>query len=221
MLQSEIDQVREQQERLYRDLQTTMRTQDRMLLDTLRNAFDFSRSLSGNLNNQLRELREGIKVLEALVGQTTQRIADAARQAELNRQQQPVTPPTPQRTDPEQLYQQAQVRLADKSFASARLLFEQIVSDFPEHPRAADAQYYIGEVYVQEKDYASAYPALEAVWERYPASPRAPYAMFRAGEVAELERDRAKARTYYQLVISRHRGTDEAKRADTRLKALR
>lgn len=222
-LQTQIDLLRAQQERMHTDLLADMRRQDRMLLDTLRNAFDFSRGMSGNLNNQLRELREGIKILEALVGQTQQRLTEAQRQAEAARQQpvpQPVTPDRPS-GDPETLYQEAQTKLADKSYATARVIFEQIVSDFPEHPRAADAQFYIGETYYQEKDFAAAYSELERVAERYPTSPRAPGALFRAGAIAEEQRDREKARRFYNLVVSRYRNTDEARRAQDRLRALR
>lgn len=221
-IQSDIAALREQHNRALADLQQSVQAQNRMLLDTVRISIDATRTARGDLSNQLRELRETVRILEALLAQLQQRITDAQRQAEMARQEQarqPVNPPS--RTNPDDLYQQAQVRIADKSWASARLLLEQIVSDFPDHPRAADAQYYLGEIAFQEQEYAEAMTALEAVWQRYPNSPRAPSAMYRAGEAAEAARDRVKAREFYQLVVTRHRNSDEASRAAARLRALR
>src|SRR5688572_22594346 len=60
LLQTDLAAMRLRQDSLHRELQR----QDRMLLDTLRSSADFARSVSGRMNNDVRELKEMVRVLE-------------------------------------------------------------------------------------------------------------------------------------------------------------
>ena len=222
MLQGDLAALQARQDSLQRVQQRDLQRQDRMVLDSLRSSAEFMRNMSGTINNKLRELTETMKVLEALVGQTQQRIAEARAEQQAAAQQvtQPVTPPAGNSQSPDDLYREAMSKFNEKSYATARLIFEQILADFPQHVRAADAQYHLGEAYAQDGDYEQAYQELERVAAMFPSHPRARMALYRAGAIAEEQRDRARARKYYQQVTGRYAGTDEAREAAKRLRAL-
>ena len=224
LLQTDIAAMRARQDSLHRELQR----QDRVLLDTLRNNADFARSMSGRLNNDLRELKQMVQTIEALLGQTQQRIAEARsevqrlQEAQTAAQQatQPVTSaPTGQSAD--DLYRVGMTKMEEKSFATARLAFEEILRAYGQHERAADAQLQLAETYALDGDPERAYQEFDRVVEMHPNKPQAPRALFRAGQIAEAERDRTKARSYYNKVVQRYRTSDEASLAQSRLRALR
>jgi tol-pal system protein YbgF len=226
-LQMDLAAVRARQDSLHRDL---MR-QDRVLLDTLRRSGEFSRDMQSRLTAQIRELKDLMEVLQQLMGQTQQRIAEARSEVErLQRQQQTTAPPpmtpatdTSAATSPDELYRTGIQKYNEKkkSAGTARLAFEELLREFPNHERAPDAQYHLAETYYLEGDIEQAWIEFDRVVEMYPSSPRAPIALFRAGFIAEEKRERTKARQFYTRLRDRYPRSEEARQAAERLRSLR
>src|SRR5690606_26651134 len=104
--------------------------------------------------------------------------------------------------------------------STARLAFEQLVSEFPAHVRAPDAQFQIGESFYRDEAYDEAYEALERVAGEWQDAARAPAALFRAGAIAEERREIERARRYYTQVRERYPDTEEARQAQAKLRSL-
>src|SRR5690606_1289913 len=98
--------------------------------------------------------------------------------------------------------------------------FQQILSSYPSHPRAADAQYQIAETYVSEEAFDQALKEFERVAELFPDSPRAPQALYRAGVVSAERGNISDARRYFNRVVSGYPATEEARLAEDRLRNL-
>jgi tol-pal system protein YbgF len=223
-LQMDLAAVRARQDSLHRDLVR----QDRILLDTLRRSGELSRDMQSRLTAQIRELKDLMEVLQQLMGQTQQRIAEARSEVERLQRQQPAAPTpmspaadTSAATSADALYRTGIQKYNEKSAATARLAFEELLREFPNHERAPDAQYHLAETYYLDGDIEQAWTEFERVVEMYPRSPRAPIALFRAGFIAEEKRDRTKARQFYTRLRDRYPTSEEARQAADRLRSLR
>src|SRR5688572_24436292 len=119
----------------------------RILQDSIRSSTDLMRTMRGQLTNDIRQLQQLLGQLQELFAQNEQRITQL-RDA-LERVQTAQTQPTggaqqPGGTGPDDLYQLGQEKLTD-SPATAELIFQQIVTEFPTHAKAPDAQLFVGE----------------------------------------------------------------------------
>jgi TolA-binding protein len=91
-----------------------------------------------------------------------------------------------------------------------------LVQDYPDHERAPDALYQIGETFgSDEPDSASA--AWEGVVSAYPDSRVAPRALYSLGLMYERLGDERAARLQYQRVVNGYPRSDEADLARTKL----
>jgi len=88
--------------------------------------------------------------------------------------------------DKDTLFQQGKEKLAAGDHETARRIFRQYISQFPQDPRAAQAQLLHGESYFVEKKYAAAIGEFQKVIDNYPRSPAVEEAMYKIG-VAFLE----------------------------------
>lgn len=218
-IQQDIQLMQQRQDELLRDLQR----QNRLLLDSIRHTMTLTQDVRGATAGQLRQFEQNVDQLGNLVGQVMgtltrieQRLAALEQRSPSSA---PATPPTGGGTADE-YYEAAMQRMTNQSWGSARALFEQLVTEFPTHERAPNAQYHIGETYYQEKAYADAYRELEKVAQQWPTAPRASEALLRAGAIAEEQKDIPRARQYYTQVRDRYSGTDEARQAQQKLQAL-
>lgn len=92
--------------------------------------------------------------------------------------------------DPNALYSEAEGRLLDGDFFGAQEGFETFVADFPDHPRADEAQFWLGETYFINSDYAAAADAYIASLRADAQGPKAPDALVRlASSLSNLGRD--------------------------------
>jgi tol-pal system protein YbgF len=87
------------------------------------------------------------------------------------------TPPIPE--TPDALYADADKRLAAQQWTDARRLYEAFVNRYPTDPRAARAQFNIGEAYAGEKRIANAMSAYTKVVDNFPKSDVVPEAMYK------------------------------------------
>ena len=100
-------------------------------------------------------------------------------------------------------------QLSRGSQRTARIAFRRLLGRFPNHERAADALYWIGESFrTDEPD--SAVAMFEEVVERYPESARAPSALYKIGLDAERRGDEVSARRAFRRLVDDYPASDEA-----------
>jgi tol-pal system protein YbgF len=199
--------------------------QARLLQDSLRASTEIMRTIRGQIANDIKDVKELLLTVQQLLGQNDQRLAQLREQFERQQQQATAPPPAPMSGSSDQanidrLFQAGMDRL-ESSPATARIAFQQIISDYPrDRERAADAQFYIAETYYKERNFTQAYKEYETVAESYPETKRAPNALLRAGVIAEENGDRTKARQYYTKVTTNFKNSDEAREASQNLRRI-
>ena len=117
------------------------------------------------------------------------------------------------------MYDLSLQQLRRGSLATARVGFREFLRAYPNHERAADALFYVGETWASENA-DSAAAVYQQVVKSYPNSPRAPSALYKLGLLAEQRGDKAAARTYYARVIAGYPRSDEANLAHDKLQRL-
>lgn len=229
-MQVELNRMQQRQDSVLRDIQH----QNRLLLDSIRASIALTVDARGTTAAQLRQFEQNVNQLGQLVGQVMgslnrieQRIgaleqrpggsAPAGGAAAASGAQ---PQPSGGGGSAEEYYTTGMQMMSQQAYATARMAFEQLVREFPQHERAPDAQFQLGQAFYQEQQFDQAYRALEQVATQWPQAPRAPAALFRAGAIAEERRDFARARTYFERVRRDFPGTDEARQAQQKLQSL-
>lgn len=184
--------------------------------------------LRGDLRTELQAVRVELATLQELTGQSQQRLSELRRRFE--------EPPPPVPVDsgvvaapaapaaapgpgPGQMYEMSLQQYRRGSLATARLGFQEFLRAYPQHERAPDALFYVGETFARD-DPDSAVAVYESVVRRYPRSVRAPSALYKLGLIAEQRGDRAAARGYFSRVIAGYPRSDEAALARDKLQRL-
>lgn len=223
-LQEEMADLAQQQQTIMRETER----QTTLLLDTLRQGFSVQRDARGETSHRFQQLEENLGRLEEMITQTQLVVAQL-----LERLDRPVTSSSglPPATGPggepampgaaEGLYEQAQGFLQQQSYATARMAFEQILRDFPNDPRAPDAQFYLAETYAGEGDHERAIEELTRVESQWPRSPRAPQALLRAGIIAKDNGMTSRARELLRSVRERYPSSPESEVAEQQLRSIR
>jgi tol-pal system protein YbgF len=127
-------------------------------------------------------------------------------------------PPMPE--TPDALFAEGEKRLAAQQWAEARRLFEAFANRYVQDPRAARAQYNIGEAYVGEKRYANAIGAYTKVVDNFPKSDVVPDAMYKNGVAFYALKYCGDAKVYFQELLKRYPRTGWKKDANEQLKKL-
>lgn len=92
---------------------------------------------------------------------------------------------------------------------------------FPEHPLADNAAYWLGQSYYVSREYALAVEAFSAVGDRSADPGKAPDALLKKG-LCEIELRRSEAaRASFEAVIARYPDSESARQARAQLDALR
>lgn len=204
--------------------------QNRQMLDTLSNAMNLQRDAAGMTSHRFQQLESSLARMEEIVGQTIQYITQLnAQLAQYGSSGAPGMTPAPGASagsdgggasSAEEFYALGVQKLGEGAYATARAAFGQVIREFPNDPRAADAQYQIAESYYAEEQRGEALSALELVARQWPSSARAAGALYRAGVIAEEMGNRDRARAYYQDVVQRYPDSDEGRQARARLRAI-
>ena len=110
------------------------------------------------------------------------------------------------------------------------MVFQQIVTEFPTHERAAEALFFVGEARALQGRHDEAIATFEDVVARFPVHVRASQALLRAGDIAaerstsgpaaQRTKMRTKARELYNKVISNYKDSGEATVARSALSRL-
>ncbi|NBX58081.1 MAG: tol-pal system protein YbgF [Gammaproteobacteria bacterium] len=130
------------------------------------------------------------------------------------------TPPIPVES-PEVLYGRAFDALKAANYPEAVTGMSGFVAQFPTHPLADNAQYWLGQTYYVTRDYAKAIDAFAAVGSRSPDSSKAPDALLKKG-LSELSLGRNDAaRASFNEVLRRYPQNEAARSAREQLSRLR
>jgi len=141
----------------------------------------------------------------------------------------PVTPPqvadsaavassTP---GPSQLFVNGRDQLTRGSSATARTLFQELLTNYPDSDYAPDAQFWIAESLAKENNVAAADAAYAAVVSTYPNAPKAPTALYKRAQLLIKQGNTPQARQLLEQVVARYPRSDEAELATETLKTLR
>ena len=191
----------------------------------------------GDLRNDILRLEQQLIQIQQLAGQTQrsvqQQMSELQRRMDENRADLPPgsQPPAesgqpqepverPSGSGAEELYELGAEQLQRGAAATARMAFEQLLREHPNHPRAPDAQYQVAETLYQEQRLDEALRGFEAVVERYPNSPKAPEALYRAGIIAKERGNFDAARGYFRRVVAGYARSEAARLADEELRRL-
>jgi tol-pal system protein YbgF len=215
------------QDSLFRDVQR----QNRLLLDTLRQSFSIQQDAAGQTSHRFQQLQQQLDRTEELMYQLQVLIADVIERLDRQPVAQPQTVVVPVDSTGAPIidatagaagedYELGMEKLGEGAFATARLAFQQVIEQYPNHPLASQAQYQVAQTYVAEGDPGQAIAALERVEAMWPESPRAAPALYQAGLLAEEMGNRGKALELYNALRSRFPNTTEGREAVRRINAL-
>jgi len=196
---------------------------------------------TGDIAEDLYHIQEQLVQVQALQGQSQQRLTEMRTQLEARNEQlnQPGAPgaegqplPSPgaapadttaaasrSRPSADQIYEASLQQLRRGSPGTARLGFRELLRLYPNDPRVPDATYFVGESFAAEAP-DSAVVFYTQVVQNFPQSPRAASSLYKLGLLAERRKDTDTARNFYQRVIKEYPRSDEAALARDRLKTL-
>jgi tol-pal system protein YbgF len=102
----------------------------------------------------------------------------------------------------------------------ARQEFGDYIKNFPTDDLASNAQFYLGEIAYTQGDFQGAIPEYDKVINNYPKSYKLAGAMLKKAQAYQELGQKATAARQYHEVIRRFPGTDEAHRAEARLRQV-
>jgi len=124
--------------------------------------------------------------------------------------------------DPESWFKAGKAALDRGDTRTARGLFQRILDQNPDHARAPEAQFFMGETYLRDGMYPQAIREFQRVHDRYRTVKGAPVeaALLKISECLMKRGECAKARDVLRYLSDYNRKAPEADEARKRLKAL-
>ncbi|MEE8491324.1 MAG: tetratricopeptide repeat protein [Acidimicrobiia bacterium] len=180
-------------------------------------------ALHGDIDGDLYSIQQQLVQVQALTGQSQQRLTDLRTQLDTRGAQiaegNSVTADVASVPSADQIYEASLAQLRRGSLATARLGFQELLRSYADDRRAPDALYFIGESYATtDTDSSAAY--YQQVVDRFPGSSRVPTALYKLALLAEQRGDRQAALDAYNRVVQQHPSSDAAELARDRLIAL-
>lgn len=206
----------------------------RRMLDSLGVASRTVAGIRGEMSAEFTESRRQFLQVQALLGQSQQRLTELRNQLEA-RSDVPTSPPmspapgdTARPTDAalgvpvgtpsaEVIYAEAQRQLRQNSFSAARSAYRDLLRNYPSSARVPDALFGIGETFATVPDSARLY--YSDVEKNHPRSPFAPRALYKLGVLEERRGNRAQARVFFQQVVDRYPQWEDIELVRDRLRA--
>ena len=198
----------------------------RQIVDSLEARERRFASFSGTVSRDMTEVHRQLMQIQELTGQSQARLSEMQRRLDARALETTVAQPRGDSaasqaaagggTSPEEIYDVAIQQLSRGSPQTARMAFQLLVNQHPNHELAGDAQFNIGESW-QGSEPDSAAASYQLVVQNHPNSRRAPTALYRLGTIAEQRGDTDAARVYYERVVSGYPRSDEAELARAKL----
>lgn len=117
-------------------------------------------------------------------------------------------------------YDAAFAHLKAGDYAAAARAFDAFLRDHPGGAYAPNARYWLGESYYVTQNYRLALPQFQAIVEQHPRHDKAPGALLKVGLTQQGLKDLAAAERTLREVAQRYPGSDAARTATDRLRAL-
>jgi tol-pal system protein YbgF len=180
-------------------------------------------ALQGDIDGDLYSIQQQLVQVQALTGQSQQRLTDLRTQLDTRGAQiaegDSMTAEAASVPSADQIYEASLAQLRRGSLATARRGFQERLRSYADDRRASDALYFIGESYATtDTDSSAAY--YQQVVDRFPGSSRVPTALYKLALLAEQRGDRQAALDAYNRVVQQHPSSDAAELARDRLTAL-
>jgi tol-pal system protein YbgF len=172
--------------------------------DTLRTQSDQIFDFRGEITRQLQALAQGLTRLEALTGENQRGISSVRDQlANMRRlpggtaqlpavvdstQSSPIEPEVVPGTggNADQLWASAREQHGRGSLNTAQRAFAQFLEEYPNHPLAPDARFYLADILTQQERPEDALAAFQEIQALYPTATKVPDALYR---IAVLQRE--------------------------------
>lgn len=122
--------------------------------------------------------------------------------------------------DEQARYDRALEQLRNREYAAAVDGLRSLSTAFPNGALADNTQYWLGEAYYVTQEYDHAAAAFQRVLDTWPNSRKAPDALLKLAYTQLAQGNQAAGRTNLQQLITRFPGTDPARQATERLRAL-
>jgi len=201
-------------------------------------------SIQGDIRGEMRAIREQMLQVQTLLGQSQATIARLRSEIESRSAASvaapaagtvpPVVPPTSGRMPPpavdsaatrapgpNQLYTDGRDQLTRGSSATARIYFQELLTNYPTSDYAPDAQFWIAESFAKEKNLPAADAAYAAVVSAHPTSAKAPTALYKRAQLLLQQGRTPQSKQLLEQVIARYPRSDEDELAAEQLKKLR
>ncbi len=117
-------------------------------------------------------------------------------------------------------YDVALSALRQGNYVESARSFQSFLADYPNAPLAANAWYWLGESYYATQNYPIALRSFDTLLSSFPDSPKAPDAMLKRGYCQIEMGDAGAGRQTLNRVINEFPGSDAARLATSRLRAL-
>ena len=215
---------------LRRQLEEMRRSQDETSKELARLAGQVKAldAQSAYLVGAARGAREDLARMETALGENSRVVRDLS--ATVSEMGKPVfippasTPaalrPLPAPTaSPEALYTAALASFQSDEHGQAVLEFGELRKRFPDHPLAANAQYWIGEAYYRQRDFRQAQVEFQKVVDVYPKSAQVAEALLKIGLSYRALKDPGRARHAWEQVVKEYPSTSAATQARALLAA--
>jgi tol-pal system protein YbgF len=220
-------------------LQTRLDTKEQTLDDQiaeLKRVLDESSKLlkrnSADLGADVGKLRDDVRVAQGLVTTVNHSVdelkaqvqKDAERIAQLeqrlaaieNKGPNPANP-----TSPDEMWSFGKTAFEAGRWDEARDMFRKLVTGFPTHVKAGEAQYFRAEAIAKKGDADTAIGEYQKMYEQFPSHQLADDALFRAGEVAYSLKNCTEARAYFGTLKQKYPKSNLIKQAEAKDKEIK
>jgi len=213
---AEISRLAEENARLRKDLESTDRS--------CREGLQAMRESQARLFNRLQELQSLVTRLQARLDEQeaaparsapTPTPAAAPGETSVTPDPAPVTGESP-----EEAYRRALSAYYSGDYEGALLLFRAFLQNHADHALAPNAAYWTGECLYSREAWGEAAAAFASVPDRWPQSEKCAAAFLKLGFCRERMGKISQAGDTYREVLQRWPGSEEARRAKDRLRAL-
>jgi len=125
-----------------------------------------------------------------------------------------------QGTTPDEQYQFAFDLMRQTKYADAEKALSTFVDEYPEHPLAGNASYWLGETYYVRKDYNNAALTFAETFKKYPQSGKAPDSLLKLGmSLAALGETADACKAFHELGARYPKALDAVKERATKERA--
>lgn len=204
------------------------------VLDSLTSTRQALRVMEAKTTNDVTDVMRQLLAVQEMVGQSQRNLSQLRGQLDARAEAQsgvPVAPAVPDTlargpvgvpsASAEQMYNAALQQYRRGSVGTARRGFLDFLQQYPTHPNAVDAMYFVAETFETAAP-DTAIVRFGEVRTKFPQSARAPAALYKIGYVFEQYlKDPARARAAYQRVVTEYPRSEDAELAKTRLEALK